>query len=57
MARRPYHTNMDLFRFFVDEVGWLVMQYKISPVDVLWSPKDGLTIRLWKRMALDIQNS
>jgi hypothetical protein len=56
MARRPYHTNMDLFRFFADEVEWPVMQYKICPIDALWSPKDGLTIRLWKRMALDIQN-
>jgi hypothetical protein len=24
------------------------MQYKITPTDVLWSLKDGLTIRLWK---------
>jgi hypothetical protein len=32
----------------VDEVGWLMMQYKIFPTDVLWSPKDGLAIWLWK---------
>jgi len=32
----------------MDEVRWLVMQYKISPTDVLWSFKDGATIRLWK---------
>jgi hypothetical protein len=32
----------------VDEVRWLVMQYKVSPTDVLWSPKDGLAIWLWK---------
>jgi hypothetical protein len=38
------HTKMHLFRFFVDEVWWLVMQYKVSPIDVLWSPKDGLAI-------------
>jgi hypothetical protein len=25
------------------------MQYKISPTDVLWSPKDGSTIRLWRK--------
>ncbi len=41
------HTKMHLFRFFVDEVWWLVMQYKVSPIDVLWSPKDGLAIWLW----------
>ncbi len=37
-----------MFRFFVDEVGWPVMQYKISPTNVLWSLKDGPTIQLWK---------
>jgi hypothetical protein len=39
---------MHLFRFFVDEVGWPMMQYKISPTDALWSLEDGPTIRLWK---------
>ncbi len=24
------------------------MQYKVSPTNALWSPKDGPTIRLWK---------
>jgi hypothetical protein len=24
------------------------VQYKIFHIDVLWSPKDGPTIRLWK---------
>jgi hypothetical protein len=38
------HMKMHLFQFFVDEVRWLVMQYKVSPTDVLWSPKDGLAI-------------
>ncbi len=42
------HTKMHLFWVFVDEVGWLMMQYKIFPTDVLWSPKDGLAIWLWK---------
>jgi len=42
------HTKMHLFWFFVDEVGWPVMQSKVSPTDVLWSPKDGPTIVLWK---------
>ncbi len=35
------HIEMHLFQFFVDEVWWLVMQYKVSPINVLWSPKDG----------------
>jgi len=40
---------MHLFWFFMDEVRWLVMQYKVSFIDVLWSPQDGLTIQLWKK--------
>jgi hypothetical protein len=27
------HTEMHLFRFFVDKVGWLIMQYKVSPTN------------------------
>jgi len=27
--------------FFVDSIGWHVMQYKVSPINALWSPKDG----------------
>jgi hypothetical protein len=42
------HTNMHLFRFFVDFSSWLVMQYKVSPIDLVWSPIDGPLIRLWK---------
>jgi hypothetical protein len=38
------HTKMHLFWFFVDKVRWLVMQYKISRTNALWSPKDGPTI-------------
>ncbi len=38
------HTKMHLFQFFVDKVGCLMMQYKVSLIDVLWSPKDGPTI-------------
>jgi hypothetical protein len=40
--------EMHLFRFFVDEVGWPVMQYKVFFTNALWSPKDGLAMRLWK---------
>jgi hypothetical protein len=32
------------FGFFGDKVRWPMMQYKISPIDVLRSPKDGLAI-------------
>jgi hypothetical protein len=39
---------MHLFRFFVDSSGWLVMQYKVSPIDNVWSPIEGLLIQLWK---------
>jgi hypothetical protein len=42
------HTNMHLFRFFVDSLGWLVMQYHVSPINHVWSPIDGPSIRLWK---------
>jgi hypothetical protein len=41
--------EMEFKKRIVDKVGWLVMQYKISPTNVLWSPKDGLTIWLWKK--------
>ncbi len=27
---------------------WLMMQYNISPINVLWRPKDGMAIPLWK---------
>jgi hypothetical protein len=42
------HIKMHLFQFFVDEVGWLVMQYKISLIYALWSLKDSPTIESWK---------
>jgi len=34
--------------FFVDSIGWHVMQYKVSPINALWSPKDGPPIWLWQ---------
>jgi hypothetical protein len=40
------HIDMRLFQFFVDSSWWLVMQYKVSPIDSIWNPKDGLTIIL-----------
>jgi hypothetical protein len=39
---------MHFFQFFVDEVGWLMMQYKVSPTNVLWNLKNDPTIQLWK---------
>ncbi len=39
---------MHLFQIFVDSSRWLVMQYKVFPIDSIWSPKDGLVIWLWK---------
>jgi hypothetical protein len=39
---------MHLFRFFVDFSSWPVMQYNVSPTDLMWSPIDGLLIKLWK---------
>ncbi len=38
------HMEMHLFWFFMDKIWWLVMKYKVFPINVLWSPKDGLTI-------------
>jgi hypothetical protein len=29
------HTNMHLFCFFVDSIKWPIMQYKVSPTNVL----------------------
>jgi hypothetical protein len=39
---------MHLFRFFVNSFGWLVMQYKVSPIDNIWSPTKEPPIQLWK---------
>ncbi len=46
------HIDMHLFRFFVDLVGWCVMQYKVSLNDAMWSPKDGHRIWLWQNRQL-----
>jgi len=42
------HTDMHMFRFFVDSSSWLAMQYKVSAINLVWSPIDGPLIRLWK---------
>jgi hypothetical protein len=42
------HIDMHMFKFFVDSLSWLVMQYKVSPTNLIWSPINGPPIRLWK---------
>jgi hypothetical protein len=42
------HTDMNLFYFFVDSLGWPMMQYKVSPTNMMWSPINGPLIKLWK---------
>jgi hypothetical protein len=32
----------------MDKVGWPMMTYKVSPIDVLCNLKNGMTIQLWK---------
>ncbi len=38
------YTEMHLFQFFMEKVRWLMMQYKLSHTNALWSLKDGLAI-------------
>jgi hypothetical protein len=40
------HIDMHLFRFFVDSMGWLVMQYRVSPTNPIWNPIDVPPIKL-----------
>ncbi len=42
------HTNMHIFRFFVDSLGWPMMQYKVSPTNLVLSLIDAPLIILWK---------
>ncbi len=39
---------MHFFRFFIDSLGWPMMQYKVSPTNPIRSPVDGPPIKLWK---------
>jgi hypothetical protein len=41
------HIDMHLFIFLVDSLGWLVMQYKVSPIDHEWNPTNAPPIILW----------
>jgi hypothetical protein len=36
------------FNFFVDSFTWPMMQYKVSPIDNVWSFTEGPPIQLWK---------
>ena len=42
--------DMHLFRFYVDDQGWPVMEYKKSSIDADWLPKVN-PIRMWKEDA------
>jgi hypothetical protein len=37
-----------MFIFFADFSSWLMMQYKVSPTYIVWSPIDVPLIKLWK---------
>jgi hypothetical protein len=42
------HRDMHLFSYFYNSNGWLVMPYKMSLTNALWSPKNGPPIPLWQ---------
>jgi hypothetical protein len=42
------HRGMHLFPFFNNPIGWVVMRYKMSLTNALWSPKNGPPIPLWQ---------
>ena len=43
--------DMHLFKFYVDEEGWLVMRFKELAIHSHWLPRDKPGIRLWKEDA------
>ena len=43
--------GMHLFKFYVDEEGWLVMRFKELAIHSHWLPRDKPGIRLWKEDA------
>jgi hypothetical protein len=43
------HSNGRQYKFFVDDSGWPIMQYKLKCTNTTWEPKDGL--KLWKEDA------
>jgi len=42
------HADMHIFRSFVDLLRWPMMQYKVSPINPIWSSIDAPPIKLWK---------
>jgi len=40
------HSNERQYKFFMDDNGWPIMQYKLVCTDILWLPEHGL--KLWK---------
>lgn len=42
------HRDMHLFSYFNNSNGWLIMWYKMSLTNALWSPKNGPPIPLWQ---------
>ncbi len=41
------HIDMHLLKVFVDLSSWPIMQYKVSPIDSVWSLTNGPMITLW----------
>ena len=39
--------EMHLFKFYVDNDGWLVMRYKKLAIDAQWLPLNRSPIQLW----------
>jgi hypothetical protein len=42
------HTNAQQFKFYKDDNGWPLMQYKLWCIDSDWLPKENGDIRLWQ---------
>jgi hypothetical protein len=45
------HTNTQQFKFYKDDNGWPLMQYKLWCTDSDWLPKENGGIRLWQETA------
>jgi hypothetical protein len=43
------HSQGRQYKFFMDDNGWPIMQYKMACTDIPWLPKDG--VKLWKEDA------
>ena len=45
------HINVQQFKFYKDDNGWPLMQYKLWYTDSNWLPKENGGIRLWQETA------